>query len=258
MTTPSPTKKAKLSEPLILHWYRKPCLDTKTLRLINEKQRAGKLPSFKDSTKEPLSEFCYNIEVESALTTDETTKLQWLLSETFEQDSFSTTKPFIELQVTSKGGKFGIEVGPRLSFSTAWCSNALSICKNCSLTKVLRMERSRRYSFEFVKNLTKAQKEYLQSILHDRMTEQVYSTPLESFSTSHVEMDLSKRIEIIGKSTEESKDALRQFSEEKGLGWGDWDVNFLYELYVLKEKRNPTDVELFDLAQSNSEHSRHW
>lgn len=30
------------------------------------------------------------------------------------------------------------------------------------------------------------------------------------------------------------------------------------DLFVNKLKRDPTSVELFDLAQSNSEHSRHW
>ena len=30
------------------------------------------------------------------------------------------------------------------------------------------------------------------------------------------------------------------------------------DMFVNKLKRDPTSVELFDLAQSNSEHSRHW
>jgi phosphoribosylformylglycinamidine synthase len=33
-----------------------------------------------------------------------------------------------------------------------------------------------------------------------------------------------------------------------------------YYTHLFREdiKRNPTNVELFDIAQSNSEHSRHW
>ena len=38
-----------------------------------------------------------------------------------------------------------VEVGPRMSFSTAWSANAVSICHSCGLTKVTRMEQSRRY-----------------------------------------------------------------------------------------------------------------
>ena len=38
-----------------------------------------------------------------------------------------------------------VEVGPRMSFSTAWSANAVSICHSCGLTNVTRMEQSRRY-----------------------------------------------------------------------------------------------------------------
>ena len=43
-----------------------------------------------------------------------------------------------------------------------------------------------------------------------------------------------------------------------GLGLDDWDVEYYYNLFVKDLKRNPTNVECFDLSQSNSEHSRHW
>lgn len=42
-----------------------------------------------------------------------------------------------------------------------------------------------------------------------------------------------------------------------GLSFDEWDIRFYNELFH-KLKRNPTSVECFDLAQSNSEHSRHW
>lgn len=38
-----------------------------------------------------------------------------------------------------------MEVGPRLSFTTAWSANAVSVCKACALPEVTRIERSRRY-----------------------------------------------------------------------------------------------------------------
>lgn len=43
-----------------------------------------------------------------------------------------------------------------------------------------------------------------------------------------------------------------------GLAFDSWDMEFYMDLFVNKLKRDPTSVELFDLAQSNSEHSRHW
>lgn len=38
-----------------------------------------------------------------------------------------------------------MEVGPRLSFTTAWSANAVSVCQACALPDVTRIERSRRY-----------------------------------------------------------------------------------------------------------------
>lgn len=43
-----------------------------------------------------------------------------------------------------------------------------------------------------------------------------------------------------------------------GLAFDNWDLDFYTNLFKDKLKRNPTSVECFDLAQSNSEHSRHW
>lgn len=43
-----------------------------------------------------------------------------------------------------------------------------------------------------------------------------------------------------------------------GLAFDGWDLEYYTEMFKTKVGRNPTTVELFDLAQSNSEHSRHW
>lgn len=43
-----------------------------------------------------------------------------------------------------------------------------------------------------------------------------------------------------------------------GLAFDNWDLDYYTKLFSEKLKRNPTSVECFDLAQSNSEHSRHW
>jgi hypothetical protein len=43
-----------------------------------------------------------------------------------------------------------------------------------------------------------------------------------------------------------------------GLAFDDWDLDFYTDLFKNRLNRNPTSVECFDLAQSNSEHSRHW
>ena len=38
----------------------------------------------------------------------------------------------------------------------------------------------------------------------------------------------------------------------------DWDLDYYTSLFRDTMGRNPTSVECFDMAQSNSEHSRHW
>lgn len=43
-----------------------------------------------------------------------------------------------------------------------------------------------------------------------------------------------------------------------GLAFDDWDLEYYSKLFINDMQRNPTNVELFDIAQSNSEHSRHW
>src|SRR3990167_6060139 len=57
---------------------------------------------------------------------------------------------------------------------------------------------------------------------------------------------------------EEGKSALIKVNQKMGLGLDDWDIDYYYNLFVNDLKRNPTNVECFDLSQSNSEHSRHW
>jgi phosphoribosylformylglycinamidine synthase len=42
---------------------------------------------------------------------------------------------------------------------------------------------------------------------------------------------------------------------EMGLAFDDQDIEYYLKLFQ-DLKRNPTNVELFDLSQSNSEHSR--
>ncbi len=42
-----------------------------------------------------------------------------------------------------------------------------------------------------------------------------------------------------------------------GLAFDDWDLEYYTSMFT-DMGRDPTNVELFDIAQSNSEHSRHW
>jgi len=88
------------------------------------------------------------------------------------------------------------------------------------------------------------------------MTEMEYptDTPIETF----VEKDpVIPSVEFI-KIMEEGREALEKVNAEQGLGFDDFDLGFYTELFREKLGRNPSNVEAFDMGQSNSEHSRHW
>ncbi len=90
-------------------------------------------------------------------------------------------------------------------------------------------------------------------LIHDRMTECLYPGPLTTFETG-VRPESRQNMPVI----EDGEQALARINRELGLGFDEWDIDYYYRLFKDELKRNPTDVECFDLSQSNSEHSRHW
>jgi len=126
-----------------------------------------------------------------------------------------------------------IVVGPRLNHKTPWCSNILEIFKKCNINIVERIEKFRIYKIN-------------QEIIYDKMTEQIYNSLPETY-----------KINIKKNKTKTIKD-ISLFNEKMDLAMDDSDIKFYTNLFLNKLKRYPTDIELFDLSQSNSEHSRHW
>ena len=50
-----------------------------------------------------------------------------------------------------------VQVGPRLSFQSAWSTNAVSICASCGLAAVTRLELSRRFRLRAGRPLSEAE-----------------------------------------------------------------------------------------------------
>ncbi|MED6287050.1 hypothetical protein CHARACLAT_012469, partial [Characodon lateralis] len=143
-----------------------------------------------------------------------------------------------------------------LNFSTAWSTNSVSICHSAGLSNVTRVEQSRRFlikpkngqsASEFSGDVKK-----LIECLHDSMTECVYQHPITSFTVETRPQPVFE-VDILGKGHA----ALETANHELGLGFDSWDLDYYVSMFQ-RIKRNPTSVECFDLAQSNSEHSRHW
>ena len=182
------------------------------------------------------SGFCFNIESSRVLQEDEIDFLRLVLA-----DGFLVETVTVESMVT---GERVVEVGPRMNFATAWSSNMVSICQAIGLDVVTRVERSRQYLVAAGEDL-----ESFVNSHHDRMTECRYFEPLKTFETG-VKPEPVYEVDLMAKGP----DAL---AEIPGISMDEWDRNFYYDYFVKKHCRNPTIVEIMDLNNANSEHSRH-
>ena len=129
----------------------------------------------------------------------------------------------------------------------------MSMCRACGIEGIKRIELSRRYKFRSSEEMNRIKMEALSAIVHDRMTECVYHTPLTSFDVGAVPegvytVPLLARGQVV----------LEELSLANGWGFDAADIQYYTQLFVDVLQRDPTNVELFDLSQSNSEHSRHW
>lgn len=247
----------------LIHFYRQPALSPAQNKELLSVVQQKVTPSIKDIQ----TEYCFNIETKEPLTHDELDMLRWLLSETFEPENFSD-KSFLNRHSPLVTHHCLFEVGPRMSFTTAWSTNAVSVCHACGLTKINRIERSRRYHLVSTQqhavssqkqkksqhlNFTTSQFQSFLNLIHDRMTECPYTETLTTFDTG-IKPEPVYSVPLV----EEGTEAIRRINVALGLGLDKWDINYYYNLFVREIGRNPTNVECFDLGQSNSEHSRHW
>jgi phosphoribosylformylglycinamidine synthase len=185
------------------------------------------------------TEQCLYVESSEPLTGQETERIVWLAAETFEPTQ-TRFEPFLT-------HSHALEIGPRLNVETPFSSNAVAICHSMGLTKVTRIEQSQRYPVH-----NGLHRKDLIATKLDQMTQVVYVEPIATFDGNIV----PKQTRII-QVLERGEAALRELNAELGLGMDDWDIAFYVDLFK-RVGRNPTDVELFQIGNANSEHSRHW
>jgi phosphoribosylformylglycinamidine synthase len=184
-------------------------------------------------------EVCFYVETISALTLTEFKKLRWVITETFE--------PLLVGESPSYSDGSYVEIGPRLNVETPFSTNAVAICHAMGLDKVTRIEPSRLYKLDDI-----AREEILAKYL-DPMTQVVYpSGGITSFDLDVTPME----VQIIP-VLEQGEEALRSANKKLGLGMDSWDISYYADMFR-KCGRDPTDVELFQIGNANSEHSRHW
>jgi len=180
--------------------------------------------------------YCFNVESERTLNREEIDCLRLILADGFLLDSVSLAPVLMGLRV--------VEVGPRLNFATAWSANMVSICQATGLGVISRVERSRRYLVPDDHDIEKFIDQH-----HDRMTECHYIEPLTTFATGVVPEQVYD-VDLLSKGPDGLNDI-------PGISMDKWDCDLYYDYFVKQQQRNPTIVEIMDLNNANSEHSRH-
>jgi phosphoribosylformylglycinamidine synthase len=271
----------------VVHYYRKTEPSHALLPSVKEELKNLGLTEDADKITAIETESCFNVSMSTTpLSQEQIERLEWLLSETFEHHNLHLEASAFEEDPRLEGAALTVEFGPRMTFTSAFSSNAVSICKACNLP-IDRLEKSRRYRFFTPQDETILSKEAIAIIkakLHDRMTEQEYVTPLTTFDHG-ARPEPVQIVPILS----EGRAALEKINKEKGLGFDEHDLDYYTHLFKVSTQntlvnqvspfnifvltffhdtvivsqqeqlgRDPTDVECFDMGQSNSEHSRHW
>lgn len=218
----------------IIHYYRQTEPSHSLLPSIREELKDLGFTHDDDSTQtiEAIeTESCFNVLLDSyvqKLSDEQTTKLEWLLAETFERNALSLEKSAFSTSDNNNSKHWILEFGPRLTFTSAFSSNAVSICQACDLP-IARLELSQRYRFHLTGDLMQKARAAIKGLLHDRMTQQEYIEPLQSLD-SGAEAKPVRTIPIL----KEGRAALERINGEMGLGFDDFDLDYYTQLFKVR------------------------
>lgn len=128
-------------------------------------------------------------------------------------------------------------VGSKLARYSAWGSNAKKILSNCGI----HIERIEKFRIQ-----TPGDEDVT---IIDPLLEQIYYADTFDIETKTktLQSDIVKTIPVAD---------ISNYNSKMNLGFDDQDLEFYTNLY-LGIGKSPTNLELLDLSQSNSEHSRH-
>ena len=188
------------------------------------------------------AEFCHFVFSENALNEPQQNTLQKIL----------TYGP--KGQTETPAGELFLVI-PRIGTISPWASRATDIANHCGLNNIRRIERGIAFYITTAdgKIVTSEEKSALKPLIHDRMTEMVFSDLNDAKQLYHqADPKPLNTIDILSSG----KPALHAANNEMGLALSADEVDYLFDNFT-KIGRNPTDVELMMFAQANSEHCRH-
>ena len=233
----------------MLHYYRETDPPHSLLPSLREKLTSLGLPDDAEAVLSVRTESCFNVQIGGAgdgdvgvLDGESTSRLEWLLSETFvegdrgglrlETSSFDDENGAAASAAGSDRHSLTAEFGPRMTFTSAFSSNATSICAACGIISppVSRLERSRRYLFSLSRPLSsRSAIDAVKAELYDRMTEEEYGSPLVDFDAGAVTEPV-RTVPIMS----EGRGALESINDEMGLGFDDFDLDYYTELFKVR------------------------
>ncbi|KRZ56606.1 putative phosphoribosylformylglycinamidine synthase, chloroplastic/mitochondrial [Trichinella nativa] len=179
--------------------------------------------------------FCV-VSTRSSITNEEIAKLKWLIERPFNMETLAAESAFA---YTRPENRVIIEIGTRPYLVTPFNINAVVACKLAGLNFVSRLEKTRRYCIHYNRGkLSLPIRRKILTALHDRMTECEYTSDVVDFGTRR-ERQKVQEVEIM-------------IDDKVDLTIEDEDIKYMLDLFKYKLKRNPTDVEIYDLTQSNS------
>ena len=192
-----------------------------------------KLYKFLQSTKQYISYTCYTISLNNKNNNKNNNLL--FLKEYFPE--FINEDEFNKLNKLNKLNNNIIEIGPRSRELTSWSTNVMSIFKKSGITFINYIINSTIY-------ISKLDANYLFETFHDRMTDLIYGT--KGSNSFFTRVDYNKKENII--------DYLSKINDFYGFSLTNYDYKYI--LNNFSQWEDPLFA-IFDIAQSNSEHSRH-
>lgn len=210
----------------IIHYYRKTEAPHSLLPGVKEELKDLGLEEDLQKIQTVETESCFNVSYTETLSTEHTERLEWLLAETYERDGLRLETSYFDVE--PKEGSWVVEFGPRMTFTSAFSSNAVSICNKCSLP-INRLELSRRYRFALTAPLGDKAISVIKALLHDRMTEEEYKSKLTTFDNGATATPV-RTIPIM----KEGRAALEKINKEMGLGFDDFDIDYYTTLFKVR------------------------